>query len=143
MCLARSATRTAGEDDIVSFSNKKTIIRTLTEKKWQLQHPNHNKSDSSYHCLTRSEQVILFRLRTEHNRLNAHLFHKLKIGPSEMCPCDTDPVTTEHLIQHCPLHNGLRGDTWPENRPLREKLYGGLAELKRTAAFVRASREDV
>ena len=36
--------------------------KTLTEKKWQQQHPSHNKSES-YYCPTRSEQVILFRLR--------------------------------------------------------------------------------
>ena len=28
---------------------------------------------------------------------------------------DTAPMTTEHFLQHCPLHVGLRGDTWPEN----------------------------
>ena len=140
MCLARSATRTAGEDDIVSFSNKKTIIRTPTEKKWQQQHPNHRKAES-YDLLTRSEQVFPFRLHAGHDRLNAHLFHRLKICLSEMCPCDIVPMTTEHFLQHCPLHVGLRGDTWPENRPLREKLYGDLAEL--TAAFARATGVDV
>ena len=49
------------------------------------------------------------------------------------------PVTTEHFLQHCPLHVGLRGDTWPENRHLREKLLGDFAELKKTAAFVRTT----
>ena len=52
-------------------------------------------------------------------------------------------MTKENLLQHCPLHDGLRGDTWPENRPLREKLYADLVELKRTAAFVRATGMDV
>ena len=60
---------------------------------------------------------------------------------SEMCPWDTAPVTTEHMLQHCPQHDGRRGDTWPEKRPLREKLreklYSDLGELERTAAFVR------
>ena len=97
----------------------------------------------SYNCLTRSEQVILFILHTGHDRLNAHLFHKLKIGQSEMVPMILPKMTTEHFLQHCPLHVGLRGDTWPENRPLRERLYGDLAELKRTAAFVTASGVDV
>ena len=34
-----------------------------------------------------------------------------------MYPCDSAPLTAEHFLQHCPLHVGLRGDTWPENRP--------------------------
>ena len=41
-------------------------------------------------------------------------------------------MTTEHFLQHCPLPDGLRDNTWPENRPLREKLYGDLVQLKRT-----------
>ena len=28
---------------------------------------------------------------------------------------------------------------WPEPKPLRDKLYGSLEELKRTAAFSRAT----
>ena len=60
-----------------------------------------------------------------------------------MRACDTAPMSTEHFFQRCRLHEGPRGDTWPEGRPLREKLYGDLAELKRTAAFVRATGVDI
>ena len=126
----------------VSFSDGKTITKTLTGKKWHQQHPSHNKSDSCC-CLTRCEEVMLFRIRRGHNRLNAHPFHKQKIGLSEMCPCDTAPLTTEDFLQHCPLHDGLTNAAWPENRALREKLFGDLAELKRTAAFVTATGVDI
>ena len=73
------------------------------------------------------EQVILFRLRTEHNRLNAHIYNKLKVGESEMCPCNAD-MTTEYLLQHCQLYDALRRDMWPEPIPLRDKLYGNLED---------------
>ena len=73
----------------------KTIIKTLSKKKWRQQHPNYNQSDS-LHKLNRPEQVILFRLRTGHNRLNAHMYNKCKIGQSEMCPCNADIMTAEH-----------------------------------------------
>ena len=85
------------------------------------------------------EQVILFRLRTGHNRLNAHMYNKFKVGESEMCPCNADIMTAEHLLQHCRLHDAMRRDTWPEPTLLRDKLYGNLEELRRTAAFVRAT----
>ena len=57
------------------YNNEKTIIKTLTEKnKWRQQHPDHNRSDSE--TLTRAGQVILFRLRTGHNRMRAaHLYN--------------------------------------------------------------------
>ena len=45
----------------------------------------------------------------------------------------------QHLLQHCRLHDALRRDMWPEPTLLRDKLYGNLEELRRTAAFVRAT----
>ena len=38
-------------------------------------------------------------------------------------------MTSEHLLQHCPLQDILRKTTWPEDLPLTEKLYGDLAAL--------------
>ena len=78
--------------------------------------PDGSKSDG-YFCLTRSEQDIPLKLCTGHNKRNAHLFNKLETGQSEMCSCDTTPVITERLLQHCPFHDGLRRAAWPENRP--------------------------
>ena len=109
-----------------------------SKKKWKQQHPNYNQSDS-LHKLNRTEQVILFRLRTGHNRLNAHMYNKFKVGESEMCPCNADIMTAEHLLQHCRLYDAIRRDTWPDPTFLRDKLYGNLGELRRTAAFVRAT----
>ena len=77
-----------------TYTDEKTIIKTLTKKKkWKQQHPNFNQSDS-LHKLNRPEQVILFRLRTGHNRLNAHMYSKFKVGESEICPCIADIVPT-------------------------------------------------
>ena len=82
-------------------------------------------------------------MRTGHNRLNARMYSKFKFGESEMCACDADIMTAEHLLQHCQLCDALRQDMWPEPKPLRDKLYGNLEELKRTAAFVRATGVSV
>ena len=68
-----------------------------------------------------------------------HMYNKFKVGESEMCPCNADIMTAEHLLQHCRLHDAMRRDTWPDPTLLRDKLYGNLEELRRTAAFVRAT----
>ena len=60
-----------------------------------------------------------------------------------MARTNTDIMTAEHLLQHCQLHDALRWDVWPEPTPLRVKLYGNLEELRRTAAFVRATEISV
>ena len=81
--------------------------------------------------------------RTGHNRLFAHVSVKPKIGQSETCSTDTAAVTSEHLLQHCPLQDGPRRAALSEEAVLREKLYGDLAELKRTAVFVKVTGVDV
>ena len=126
------------EDRYTSYTEEKTIIKTLSKNKWKQQHSYYNQSDS-LHKLNRPEQVILFRLRTGHNRLKAHMYIKFKVGESEMCPCNSDITTAEHLLQHCRLHDAMRRDTWPDPTLLRDKLYGSLEEMRRTAAFVRTT----
>ena len=117
---------------------KRSSSKPSPRKKWRQQHPNYNQSDS-LHKLNRTEQVILLRLRTGHNRLNANVYNKFKVGESEMCPCNADIITAERLLQHCRLHDAMRRDMWPEPTLLRVKLYGNLEELRRTAAFLRTT----
>ena len=66
--LAREGGQLDQEDRYTSYTTEKTIIKTLSRKRWKQQQPNSNQSDS-LHRLNRPEQVILFRLRTGHNRL--------------------------------------------------------------------------
>ena len=68
------------------------------------------------------------------------MYNKFKVGESEMCPCNADIMTEEHLLQHCQLHDALRWDTWSQPKPLRDKLYGKLEELRRTATFHEGDR---
>ena len=83
----------------------------------------------------------LFRL---HKRQNAHLLHKLKIGQSEKCPCNAGPMTTEHLVRLCPLHDGSRECSTARNHTNeREQLYGDLEELERTTAIVKATGVNI
>ncbi|KAK7114974.1 hypothetical protein V1264_000931 [Littorina saxatilis] len=93
--------------------------------------------NDAFHLLTRSEQVLTFRLRTGHNRMNHHLFTKFRIGQSDQCPCQTGSMTTEHLLQTCPLHDGLRSQIWADATTVQGKLYGSLDDLQRAATFAR------
>ena len=71
-------------------------------------HPDFNPTDG-HHYLDRADQVILIRLRTGHNRMNDRMYSKLKTGQTDGCPCDTAPMTGQHLPQDCPLHDVVRG----------------------------------
>ena len=92
-----------------------------------------------YHTLDRAGNVILIRLRTGNNRLNAHMNKKMKLVPSTMCICNIEGQTTEHILQRCPNHTNIRNQLWPDNTVLQQKLYGTLEELKRTVSFIQQS----
>ena len=52
-------------------------------------------------CPTRlifQKQVVLVRLRTEHNRLKSDMHGKLKLASSPTCPCGQEDQTTEHVL---------------------------------------------
>ena len=86
------------------------------------------KIHDGYHKLNRAGQVILIRLHTGHNRLNAHMNKKMKLVPSSMCICNIEDQTTEHILQRCPNHTNIKNQLWPDTT-LQQKLYETLEEL--------------
>ena len=89
--------------------------------------------------MTRSQQTIIFRLRTGHNRLRQHMYKRFKVGDTEICPCGQAPQNTEHVLQTCSSHRQLRARTWPNHTPLERKLYGTTEELALTVDYIVAS----
>ena len=96
------------------YTEMKTFVKSL----FRVPQPR-----SSYTQLTRQEQVIIFRLRTGHNRLNHHL-HRLKIVRSPNCQCGEEDQTVKHILQDCDKLQMLRDDVWPTDMSLHKKLYG-------------------
>ena len=105
-------------------------------------HPNRNKEDA-YYKLTRHEQIIIFRLRTGHNKLRCHLYSKFKIGETDQCPCGENVQDTEHILQSCSLYKTQREKIWPTPEEVTQKLYGTLDDLRRTAAFIIDARLSI
>ena len=60
-------------EHLIYVYEKTTIIKTALKPR---------KDKDAYHLLDRPGQVVLARLRSGHNRLNAHMHRKLKIVPS-------------------------------------------------------------
>ena len=133
--LAKEGTTKEQVDRSTSYPEVKTIPKAKQHNKWRHEHPRYNKADP-YYLLTRREQVTVFRLRTGHNRLNYHLYSKLRIGHTEQCPCGTGSQTTEHLLQSCPIYKPHRKGIWPDHTPVAHKLYGSLGDLQCTASFI-------
>ena len=62
----------------ITIEQKKTITKNMFQFKM---------IHDDYHKLDRAGPVIQIRLRTWHNRLNAHMNKKMKLVPSSMCTC--------------------------------------------------------
>ena len=87
----------------IHYQEKTTIIKTALKLR---------QEKDAYHLLDRPGQMVLARLRSDHNRLNAHMHRKLK---------------SDRIAQ------------WPSATPLHQKLYGGLEDLKKTTNFITAA----
>ena len=133
--LAKEGSKLPQNDRYTTFNEVKSIIKAKTGAMWKECHPAYNPKDP-YYKLSRQEQVLIFRLRTKHNRLRHHLFHKFRIGQTDQCPCGTGRQTTEHILQTCPLLDKRRREVWPEPVPETRKLYGALRDLQSTAYFI-------
>ena len=83
------------------------------------------KQTEDYHLLTQREQVVIFRLRTGHNRLNRHMHREFGL---HFPPCGEAEQSAQHVLQDCLNHQWLREDFWPQATTMQ--LYG---TIKRSA----------
>ena len=128
--LAKRGANMQQENLPITIKQKKTIIKNMLRVK---------TIHDDYHKLDRAGQVILLRLRTGHNRLNAHMYKKMKLVPSSMCICNIEDQTTQHILQRCPNHTNIRNQLWPDNTTLQQKLYRPLEQLRKTVSFIQQS----
>ena len=131
--LAKSGSRLEQTNPPISYREAKTAIKSQYKKLWDEEH-NH-PSDDQLPQLERHEQTTIFRLRTGHCRLRAHL-HRIGLSHTPDCPCETGSQTPEHILQSCPLHQDARIQSWPIGATLTAKLWGTLEDLQTTAAFI-------
>ena len=127
--LAKQGSEMEQEENSVSYDEMRTVVKSF----FKAPQPN-----DSYHQLTRQDQVIIFRLRTGHNKLNKHL-HRLKIVGSPRCQCGEGDQTSEHVLQECRDHQSVRKETWSTACSLEDKLYGPVEMLQKTADFITKS----
>ena len=126
--LAKEGAKSIQFEEDLSYVEKRNLIKSTFRK---------SRETDEYHFLSRQEQVVLFRLRTGHNRLNYHMSHKLKLVPSTACNCQQGDQTAEHILQACHKLNAFRDSIWPSATHLKTKLYGPKEELEKTGRFVR------
>ena len=114
----------------IHYQEKTTIVKTAL---------NPRQEKDAYHLLDRPGQAVLARLRSGHNRLNAHMYRKLKIIPSPNVSLWWGGPDNRACSSEIYRHQPERIAQWPSATPLHQKLYGGLEDLKKTTNFITAA----
>jgi ribonuclease HI len=133
--LAKEGAAENQPDVPITYHQKKQMIKSIRKPQTPTQ--------DDYYIMNRSEQVIILRLRTGHNRLRSHMYTKFKIGNTAMCTCGQVTQTAEHILQECSEYETLRQTHWPEETTLESKLYGPLYELQKTVRFIQESKLQI
>ena len=96
--------------------------------------PKPNKKDN-LNQLNRKQQAIIFRLRTQHVPLNAHL-NRFNPMHEPLCPlCDHAYETVEHFLFDCQKLQDLRENFLPPKPDIENTLYGSVDQLGMTSEF--------
>ena len=145
--LAKRGASMLQPEKCVSQSTVKQMLRSNRTIDWQNEWaqsekgramyrfiPNPNKKDP-INSLGRKNQVAIFRLRTNHIQLNAHLSRITK-DHNPACPlCDNQEETVHHFLFECPSLQDLRARFLPLNPTRDNTLYSSLNQLQQTSSF--------
>ena len=116
------STSTYQEDKIMLQNNQKCQCRRATG--------DYNPSTDPINRLSRHEQTTIFRLRTEHCGLQAHL---KQIGILDFVILKQ---TVHHIFQDCSIWRQQRHQLWPQDESTTNKLWGTVEDLSCTTQFL-------
>ena len=145
--LAKSGAAKEQPDTAVSQSTVKKIIKSNSKIEWHTKWAQSKKGRSMFNfvaapkkndpinSLKRKNQVIIFRLRTTHVPLNAHLSRIVKDHQPNCALCNHEEENVKHFLFDCPALTDLRERFLPEHPNLQNTLYEDKQQLGKTSMF--------
>ena len=119
----------------VTYREAKILLRSRYNGDWKKDNGGYQAHLDPIWRLERAQQTSIFRLRTGHCGLRAHL-KRIGISDTSLCECGQADQTPDHVLQSCPKYAERRQLTWPQGADLATKLWGSAEDLYRTAGFV-------
>ena len=86
-----------------TFKEIRTILKSNARDLFRQKYGGYRHNHDSLRLLDRKPATIVYRLRTGHCRLRAHL-SKLGIAGTPLCECQEDYQTPAHVLQDCPIY---------------------------------------
>ena len=119
----------------VTYREAKTLLHSRYNGDWKKDNGGYQAHLDPIWRLERAQQTTIFRLRTGHCGLSAHL-KRIGISDTSLCECGQADQTPDHVLQSCPEYAERRQLTWPHGADLATKLWGSAEDVYRTAGFV-------
>ena len=118
-----------------TYEETKTLLRSRFRRGWVAMNGGYQAHQDSIRMLERRQQTTIYRLRTGHCSLRAHL-KRIGVAATSLCECGLADQTPSHVLQDCPLHDDRRQRIWPGGGDLYSKLWGTAAQLHVTCQFM-------
>ena len=119
----------------VTYREAKTLLHSRYNGDWKKENGGYQAHLDPIWRLWRAQQTTIFRLRTGHRGLSAHL-KRIGISDTSLCECGQADQTPDHVLQSCPKYAERRQLTRPQGADLATQLWGSAEDLYRTAGFV-------
>ena len=145
--LAKRGAQCPQDDTLASMDTARQIIRQTKKEIWMREWSTSDKGRAIFefmstpnrkdeiNALKRNEQVSIFRLRSQHVPLNAHL-KRIGVQTSSECPlCHFPEETVEHHLFLCPALDDLRTELLPPMPDISNTLFGPSSQLKDTHTY--------
>ncbi|XP_070176142.1 uncharacterized protein [Littorina saxatilis] len=94
--LAKNGSKMEQPNHCLSYREAKTLIKHRWKEKFTNTTSGYKPHQDPLHLLSRAEQAIIFRLRTGHCCLKAHL-RRIGVAESATCDCGEGDQTPEHM----------------------------------------------
>ena len=133
--LAKSVSKQLQPMSTSTYQEAKTLLRNSQNCQWKRATGDYNPSTDPINHLARHEQTTIFRLRTGHCGLRAHL-RRIDIMDSALCECKEAEQTVHHIHQDCLIWRKQRHQLWPQDESATNKLWGTAEDLRRTTQFL-------
>ena len=145
--LAKQGSSSNQPQKAITQQTAKMIIQQNYKEEWMnlwangvtgrtvYEHMNTTKSKDPIKYISRKEQCTIFRLRTQHIPLNAHL-NRLNPEHPPLCElCDEPYETVDHIMFNCPKLADLRQQFLPPRPHTTNSLYSTFEQLKKTSTY--------
>ena len=133
--LAKDGGKQQQKNTSLSFQEVKTLIKHKSKTNFTEKNDNYQPNQDAIHNLGRAEQTTIFRLRTGHCGLKAHL-KRIGVAETALCDCGQADQTPQHILDSCPLLHDLRRRFWPKDTSIKLQLWGTTKDLEKTYQFV-------